>query len=207
MKFPKIYHLPYSLGIGRSDKVLKNVNSFIRRRIVIAEKLDGENTSMHPDRIHARSEDSRHHDSRSWIKALHGSIKHLIPEELQIVGENVYARHSIFYDQLSTFFYVFAIIDKTRQVVLSVDSTIEYCERLGLEYVPILYRGAFPVQKFELPDKSAFGSIIEGYVVRLIDEFPLENFSHSITKWVRPDHVQTDIFWQKNWQPNKLRGT
>lgn len=205
MKFPKIYHLPYSLGIGRSDKVLKNVDCFTRRQITIAEKLDGENTSMHPDRIHARSEDSRHHDSRSWVKALHGNIKHLIPEELQIVGENVYARHSIFYDRLTNFFYVFAIIDKIRQVVLSVDSTIEYCKLLGLEYVPIIYRGVFQDQNFQLPNKSAFGSTIEGYVIRLEDEFLLDNFSQSIAKLVRPNHVQTDIFWQKKWKPNKLR--
>ncbi len=31
---------------------------------------------------------------------------------------------------------------------------------------------------------------MEGYVVRILDSFPEEDFSKSIAKWVRPNHIQ-----------------
>lgn len=203
MKWPKILHLPDSPGVTHDDKVLDTIEHFREKEVVITEKLDGECTSLHSDRCHARSEDSQHHDSRNWIKAMHGKIQWMIPPHIQIVGENVYAEHSIPYDELTTFFYIFALIDKQRLVVLSHDETLEWCEQLGLAYAPIFYRGTFP-ETFTVPLKSMFGNTVEGYVVRLASEFPLSKFQRSIAKWVRKGHVQTDIFWMKNWKPNIL---
>ena len=203
MKWPKIYHLPSSLGVTNEDRVLDDVGCFLSKEVVIMEKLDGECTSMHSDKVHARSEDSRHHDSRSWAKALHGNIRWMIPGHIQIVGENMYAEHSIYYDELSTYFYTFAAIDKERLVVLSVDETLEWCERLGVEHAPIIYRGTFP-EHFTVPSKSAFASEAEGYVLRVAEEFPIVDFASYIAKWVRKGHVQTDVFWMENWTPNKL---
>ncbi len=203
MKWPKIYHLPSSPGTSSEDEVLPDTNAFLGREVLITEKLDGECTSLHSDKIHARSEDSRHHNSRDWVKALHGKIRWMIPQHIQVVGENMYAKHTIFYDMLSTYFYVFAIIDKERGMVLSVDETLRWCKRLDLEYVPILYRGIFP-KHFSPPQKSMFGSKAEGYVVRSVDEFSIDDFTRSIAKWVRKNHVQTDIFWMRNWTANRL---
>ena len=31
-----------------------------------------------------------------------------------------------------------------------------------------------------------------------------EAFPHHVCKWVRPHHVQTDVFWTKNWKRAKL---
>ena len=45
----------------------------------------------------------------------------------------------------------------------------------------------------------------EGYVVRLADAFEYEDFSNSVAKFVRTNHVQTDQHWMhQKIKPNKL---
>ena len=62
VKFPKISHLPWSEGVDeQTDRVLSHedvVESFQGRDVVVTEKMDGENTSMYRDYVHARSLDS-----------------------------------------------------------------------------------------------------------------------------------------------------
>jgi hypothetical protein len=203
LKYPKTFHLPTSPGVTSDDKVMKDISPLIRRRLVYSEKLDGQNTSMTNQTIHARSETSSHHPSQSWVKQLYSSIQKDIPDGIQIVGENVYAKHSIYYDRLTTFFYVFAIIDLQRRVFLSVDDTIDYCNLLGLYYVPILHRGDY-IPGYAPPEKSVYGDTIEGYVIRVEEEFPVDAIQTSMAKFVRKGHVQTDEHWTKIWTPNKL---
>lgn len=45
-------------------------------------------------------------------------------------------------------------------------------------------------------DPSDCGERCEGVVVRLADGFSDEDFSRSVAKWVRADHVQTDDHWK-----------
>lgn len=69
-KYPRTYHLPWSLGRSSDDKVLSNVDSFIGQEVVITEKMDGENSSLYPNgKTHARSLDSANHVSRDWLKS------------------------------------------------------------------------------------------------------------------------------------------
>lgn len=42
--------------------------------------MDGENTSLYRNKLHARSEDSKDHKSRHWIKSFHAQIKYNIPD-------------------------------------------------------------------------------------------------------------------------------
>ena len=42
-KYPRTYHLPWSLGSTNDDKFMEDTVSFIGKRIVITEKMDGEN--------------------------------------------------------------------------------------------------------------------------------------------------------------------
>ena len=62
----------------------------IGQYVIVTEKMDGENTNMYRDRIHARSIDSSHHESRSWVKSFHAQIKDSIPSGVKICGENLY---------------------------------------------------------------------------------------------------------------------
>lgn len=209
IKYPRTFHLPWSPGATDDDKTHSPEaieKMFAGREVVVTEKLDGENTSIYGDgHVHARSVDSAAHPSRTWVRALAGQIAHDIPEGFRICGENVFAKHSIGYDALGSYFYTFGIYD--HDICLSWDETVAYAEMLGLKVVPVLYKGIWDEQTIRdaWEGKSAFGGEGEGYVVRLTSRFPYRLFKQSVAKYVRPEHVQTDQHWMHAAVvPNKL---
>lgn len=202
-KYPRTPHLPWSPGADADDVVLKAQDVFRGHEIVVTEKLDGENTTMYPDHIHARSIDSRHHASRNWVKALHGDVAHQIPPKWRLCGENVYARHSVAYDDLESYFYLFSVWNEDN-VCLSWDETLEWASLLGLVTPHEFYRGEWDldiVTSIEV-DTAA----VEGYVVRNAGRYHFDEFQDNIAKWVRKGHVQTDEHWMHaEIVPNGLR--
>lgn len=203
IKYPRTSHLEWSPGATSDDKVQYDLSNFYGKEIVITEKMDGENTTMMNDCYYARSLDSNNHPSRNYVKGMWGSIKHNIPDNFRICGENLYAKHSIGYDNLEDYFLVFSIWDG--DLCLSWKETLEYCELLGLKTVPVLYEGIYPDEDLREAEKYLDTEITEGYVIRLASNFVLKDFSKSVVKWVRGNHVQTDEHWTKgNITPNKL---
>lgn len=197
-KYPRTPHLPWSPGSTADDILLDSTEKLsLMGEIVVTEKLDGENTTLHRDYVHARSLDSGYHPSRSWVSMLHGSIGHLIPEGLKICGENVFARHSIQYDALETYFYVFAVIKG--DTVLAWDDMIEVVESLGLVAVPLLYRGVWDVEQIKScwTGISRCGGKQEGYIVRNAGSYDLSDFEGNVAKYVRSGHVASETHWMK----------
>lgn len=202
VKFPKIPHLPWSPGVDPdSDRVLTDADVeelFVGREVVITEKVDGENTSMYGDYVHARSLDSRNHPSRNWVKNLHARVAHEIPDGWRICGENVFAEHSIHYNGLPSYFLVFAMYSESNEC-LSWDDTMSYAEMLGLSVVPVLWRGTYDgkVDRQMFTGRSRFGgSQQEGYVVRLAQAIPWRGRKAAgFAKFVRKGHVQTAHNW------------
>lgn len=205
-KYPRTPHLPWSPGRSDDDIALDSIQHLEQwQDLVITEKLDGENTTLYHDYLHARSLDSKSHPSRDWIKHFHAGIKHDIPQDFRICGENLYAKHSIFYDALTTYFYVFAIFQE--DVCLSWDEAAEWCQLIGLETVPVLYRGKWDEAAIKAcwTGKSVFGKKQEGYVVRNANHFKFEDFQQNIAKYVRADHVTTNRHWMHEIiTPNQL---
>ena len=80
IKYPRTFHVPWSLGKTSDDKVLKSADHFVGKEIVITEKMDGENTSIYKEGLHARSLDSKRHESRTMVTKLWSEIAHDIPE-------------------------------------------------------------------------------------------------------------------------------
>jgi len=201
-KYPRTPHLPWSPGGAKDDSYLIDTAHFEGREVVITEKMDGENTSMYRDAFHARSLDSRHHPSRDWVKALHGRICNEIPEGWRLCGENVFAKHSVGYTDLESYFYLFSVWNAENEA-LSWEETKEWAELLGLAPVPQMFRGEWDeahVRSIEVDT-----AIQEGYVVRLTDRFAYEDFPSSLAKWVRAGHVQTDQHWMyTEITPNQL---
>ena len=205
IKYARTFHLPYSFGRTSDDKVLKNDHHFIGQHVIISEKKDGENTTMYPDYIHARSIDGRSHPSRDWVKKFHGQIAHSIPEGMRICGENVYAQHSIKYVDLETYFFGFSMWDD--EVCLSWKDTLEYFELIGITPVNVLFDGIYEGEQTANDIiKSLDLEKQEGFVIRLAGEFKYEDFSKSVAKFVRASHVQTDDHWMfSEIVPNKLK--
>lgn len=208
-KFPKTPHVPWSKTITSDDIVLSDTEKppvAHCGQVVVTEKLDGEGTSMYHDYIHARSTTASPHPSRTWVKSLHSQISYLIPEDRKICGENVYAKHSIFYDKLPTYFFVYAIITEAGQV-LSWFNTEYWAEKLGLQTVPVLYCGPYDETMIKscFTGRSRFGDTQEGYVIRNFYEFDVKDYGQNVHKFVRPNHVQSSENWMyQSVVPNKL---
>lgn len=202
IKHPRMPHLPWSPGHKSDDLVLKNNKHFEGKEVVITEKMDGENTTLYADYMHARSINYRHHPSRAWVKNLHSQIGYLIPYGWRICGENLYAKHSIAYHQLESFFYLFSVWNE-RNICLNWQETINWAKTFGLVTPRILYKG--PWQKEKMMNLTIDIHQCEGYVVRSIESFPYDAFSENVAKWVRAGHVTTDEQWlHQEVIPNQL---
>ena len=55
IKYPRTPHLPTSPGLTNDDRIIKDLSLLERSQVVITEKMDGENTTISRDYIHARS--------------------------------------------------------------------------------------------------------------------------------------------------------
>lgn len=187
-------HLPWSDKLGVNDKVLDSINQFVGQEVIVTLKMDGENTTMYNDHIHARSLDSAHHPSRDWVKGLWGNISWLLDNDLRICGENMFAKHTIHYKNLNTYFYVFSMW--RNEYCLSWEETLDFCKRLELTHVPVLYRGIFDYNEIRniLP-KEYNGDPCEGYVIRLAKGFKYEDFGKSIGKFVSSQFEIGDTHW------------
>jgi len=202
-KYPRTPHLPYSPGATRDDVRMLDTAVFAGRDVVVTEKMDGENTTLYRDHLHARSLDSRAHPSRDWVKALHGQVAHLIPDGWRVCGENLFARHSIAYDALQSYFYVFSVWDDHNRC-LSWADTQEWAALLGLHVVPVLFEGLYDDRRWR---KHVVDTTVqEGYVIRTAAGFAYADFATHVGKWVRPGHVQTDQHWMhQSVVPNRLQ--
>ena len=140
------------------------------------------------------------------VKSVWGQIAHDIPEGWRVCGENLYATHSIHYENLTSFLYIFSIWNE-RNECLSWDDTEEWSALLGLTTVPVLYRGVYDEQKIRgLYDPNRQPDPMEGYVVRLASSFPFVDFRRSVMKYVRKSHLNTDKHWPHSRKvPNKLK--
>lgn len=207
IKYPRTYHLPFSGAKTKDDKTLKDTKHFEGKEVVVTLKMDGENTTMYNNYIHARSIDSGNHESRNYVKNIHGKIMGDIPEKWRICCENLYAKHSIEYNKLESYAYIFSIWDQDNRC-LSWDQTKEWSQLLNIPLVPILYEGLYDEKKIKalISDKYQ-NEEMEGFVVRLKSDFSYRDFKKSVAKYVRTNHVHTHGHWMNQRViPNKLKG-
>ncbi|KOX20459.1 kinase [Saccharothrix sp. NRRL B-16348] len=189
--YPRTPHLPWSPGASADDVRVADLDALRGREVVVTEKLDGENTTLYADGVHARSLDSAHHPSRSWVKGLQGRIGARLPAGWRICGENVYARHSIGYDDLESWFYGFSVWDGDR--CLDWDRTVRFLRDLGVPVPPVLWRGVFDERALRRLRVDTARQ--EGFVVRTVEGFERDGFGRRVAKWVRAHHVRTDTHW------------
>lgn len=194
VKYPRTYHLPNS-NPSKDDRVATGLDNLVGKRVVITEKMDGENTTMYRNHIHARSIDSDNHPSRSWVKQFHAKkVAYQIDQNWRICGENLFAKHSIAYDCLQSYFLAFSMWNG--EVCQSWDDTLEWLSLLDICCVPVLYDGKWykGIETDFIPSNT---DIQEGFVMRIADSFTYSEFRSSVFKWVRPGHVQTTHHWKR----------
>lgn len=204
VKYPRTYHLPWSCP-SSDDRVLPSLEPFNGMEVVVTEKLDGENTTLYNDYVHARSLEKASGTDRAEVWRTWTQIAHEIPEDWRVCGENLLIKHSIHYKQLRAYFQVFSIWNE-RNVCLSWDETVEWAQLLSLQTVPVLYRGPWDERRIRglyVPDRTP--DLMEGYVVRNSSAFSYGAFRSNVAKFVRANHVSTDSHWRHGrWEKNTL---
>jgi hypothetical protein len=209
IKYPRTPHLPYSPGFDVTDEMIVSDDSFVGDEVVVMEKMDGENTTIYNDgTFHARSVDSRGAPWRSWVAREAARLSsYNVQSGWRICGENMFARHSIGYDDLKSFFLCFSIWDE--EYCHPWGQTVEFMRMLELERPATIYHGTYDREKiltnFESYRKD-IGREVEGFVVRRTHGFFQSSFDLNVAKWVREDHVKTDGRWEDCWTENHLRG-
>lgn len=204
IKYPRTYHLPQS-NPSSDDKIIEDIG-FLEEldHVVVTEKYDGENTTMYRDNIHSRSLDRARHPSRDWVMSFRASIAYKIPKGIRICGENMYAEHSIRYENLPSYFLGFSAWN-SENMCLPWDETTDLFQEIGITPVEVLYRGPYRGVPFEELIARTTTGTFEGFVVRVISSIHISDFRLFCGKYVRPNHVQTDEHWlSKPVVPNGL---
>lgn len=215
MKYPRTYHLPFSPGASNDDKVLKSIDHLLCEPLVVTEKLDGSNVCMSKEGCFARSHSGPpSHPSFDAFKALYASVKYLIPENIYLYGEWCFAKHSIFYNKLLSYLFLFGVKNVTTNVWLSWLEVNDWAKLIRIPTVPIInenitFTTIKDLETFvteETKKTSACGLTLEGIVLRKRKEIADKDFSQMVTKWVRKEHVKTSTHWKhQEMIRNRLR--
>lgn len=205
-KYPRTYHLPWS-NLLKDDRLMDDDYNFRGKRVIATLKMDGENTTFYNDYIHARSLENASHETRDWVKGLWAKISYMLDDNMRICGENLYALHSIGYNDLPSYFMMFSMWVDNK--CLSWDETLEYASIIGLDMVPVIYDGTYDRMLIEAEFKK-YEQTNEGYVLRVADEFNFIDFRRSVAKFVKPEFRQalndSNVHWlSKKIETNKLK--
>lgn len=206
VKYPRTFHLPWSPGATKDDRILPDTSYFEGKRVVITEKMDGENTTMYSDYMHARSLEYDQHPSRSYAKRVWANkVAGQLPYGWRVCGENLWAKHSIHYVHLLDQFQMFSVWDENN-VCLSDHETRIWAGLLGLRMPRTVWFGEWDekyVRDVMLAEYNDYYSktkvkeeAVEGYVVRLADSFEFKDYKTSVAKYVRESHVTTGSHWK-----------
>lgn len=220
-KYPRTYHIPWSPGATSDDKKLDkqwfHSNGFAGSEIIISEKIDGESVAFSSYDVFARSHSVP--TRTPWSRNLWGNdgllwkIKDKIVEDEWVYGENLFGEHSIHYNKLPEYFFMFAAryMGERCDYWYSWDDVVLMAEILKVPTVPVLWRGIIEtedqlkkmIDQF-MSEPSTFGDMKEGVVIRKVSDFDNKDFSKNVCKYVRENHVQTDEHWTKNWKKAEL---
>lgn len=203
-KYPRTYHLPWSPGGEEDDRRVKGVMPLLRVPLVLTEKLDGSNVCLTSVGGFARSHGKPPpHPSFDAFKALCATLQSQIPENVQVFGEWLWAKHSIHYAALPATLMVFGVRDLATLRWSSWDEVEACASSLGLLTVPLLSRFGPTPKERELRAEverlaalpSECGGEREGVVVRWAGGFGDGEFSRAVSKWVRANHLSSGDAW------------
>lgn len=205
-KYPRTPYWPDSPGQGRASERHDCPARFVGPEVVVTEKIDGGNTMIHRGEVYARSVSAP--SRASWMAMVRKHTAWKVQEDdLYLYGEDIYAVHSIEYDPVfeDRTFFAFALRRGDR--FASFAEVESYAASHDIPLVPVLYRGCFDslpaVRSFlehALARPSALGGVREGLVLRMAGGFPASDFAQNVCKSVRPNHVQTQPDWRRQWR-------
>lgn len=203
-KYPSTSYFSFSPGgTGEKDRMIANIKEFVGVPIGITYKMDGSNVKLTTDYVAARNGIVAQHKSFDLLKAFHKKFCHLIPKDIEIYGEWLYAKHSIHYKDLKAYLQIFGVFDTRTNLWQSWGVVECVADIIGFPTVPVVCREQVFKTEGELISFIVLeGDRVieqghEGLVIRNIYPFHDAQFGRFMAKYVRKDHVQTDEHWSQ----------
>lgn len=231
VKYPRTPHLFGSMGTD-DDKHLGEEESqrFISDgSLIVEEKLDGTNVGIHFQsdgemvlqcRGHLITEGMhpQYDLFKQWAAVKRFTMEDRLANRFILFGEWLYARHSVYYRQLSHYFFEFDIYDKEAEAFLSLEERMKLIDGTGIETVPVVYNGKLKRDALEPligPSQfdSQFDNPVTGRPDDLMEGLYLRTEANGVVsgraKFVRPEFVER-VKQSTHWQhqplvPNLLR--
>jgi hypothetical protein len=153
-KYPRTQHIEGSrLQPGDDDLNSIPFASLAGRYLVVEEKLDGANAGICFDetgRLHLQSRGhfltgghrEKHFNLlKQWAHTHADALRAVLGGRYVLYGEWLFAKHTIYYDQLPHYFLEFDVLDRHAQEFLSTGRRHELLATAPLVSVPVLRRG------------------------------------------------------------------
>lgn len=153
-KYPRTHHLEGSrLQAGDEDLASIPFAALKGRDLVVEEKLDGANSGISFNGEGELLLQSRGHflDGgprekqfalfKTWANRHRQSLWERLNTRFVLYGEWLYAKHTIFYDQLPHYFFEFDILDTQSGDFLSTDRRRARLDQSPITSVPVLWSG------------------------------------------------------------------
>ncbi|MCG3462102.1 RNA ligase family protein [Xenorhabdus bovienii] len=215
-KYGRTFHYPFSPGTTSDDRINHSWWQDVQeiKHLIHTEKLDGENNCLNQYGVFARSHAAP--TQSVWTQQIRQRWQ-LIKgdlDDIEIFGENLYAIHSIEYRQLEEYFFVFAV--RIKEMWLSWEEVKFYAALFDFPTVPeiiipetrsesVFMKNIIETAKQEScfsswDTKTKQSCSMEGVVSRDAEAYSVIDFPHHVFKYVRKNHVKTDIHWKRHWQ-------
>ena len=207
IRFPRTFNV-YS---GRDEHDYRDdllmtpeaTSTLFQYEIIVQEKIDGANLGLFLDddgyTIHAvkrNTEINLQHPEKQfrrlgdWINMNYGDIRDILESGKVIFGEWLYARHSVVYDRLPSYFLCFDIYNLAEQKFYAQHEVERILQGTAIRHNPVVFRGTVEsIEELEdMIGPSQFGpGQMEGVYIRIDDE----QFNESRCKLVHRDFIQT----------------
>ncbi len=224
VKYPRTPHLFGSKGTD-DDKQMNERESlrFLDdASLIVEEKVDGTNVGIHfargemflQCRGHLITEGMhpQYDLFKQWAAVKRPVLEERLSDRYIMYGEWMYARHSIYYRQLSHYFFEFDMFDKQTERFLDLNQRLELLSGTGVQTVPIVHCGnlkkkgladlicpsAFDSQ-FDNPLSGQIDDLVEGLYLRT----ELDGNVSGRAKFVRPEFVER-VKLSTHWQQQTL---
>lgn len=182
-KYPRTPHLEGShLQPGDEDLAQIQFTNIKGKHLVVEEKIDGANSAISFDDngqllLQSRGHyltggyRERHYNLMKQWASVHENLLHSVLGERYIMyGEWMYAKHSIFYDQLPHYFMEFDVFDRREGVFLDTPARREITADLPIKSVPVLKSGVFSDKEDLLALLGVSNYISDSHMENLRDE-------------------------------------
>lgn len=154
IKYPRTRHIQGSrLQPGDEDLEAVPFDAIKNRFVVVEEKMDGANSAisfsnegglMLQSRGHFLTGGGRerHFDLlKTWAQTVADTIRDVIGSRYILYGEWLYAKHTIFYDQLPHYWLEFDVYDRETESYLSTAERKSLLHALPIAPVKVLFAG------------------------------------------------------------------